>query len=253
VDRPELEIEGKVAIVTGAARGIGRATAVALGNAGARAIVLADVRRESAAETAALVRESGAEPLVVETDVARVESLHALIASTLERFGALHVLHNNAGIGEGATDWPEVSAERAASIVDVNLRGVVLGTRLALLPMKESGGGAIVNTASGAAFAPLPPQAVYAATKAGVVHFTRSCAPLAESHGVRVSCVCPGLVTTDMVQETGTDGPAPWLRAIIDGVEMLSPDDVARAVVDLVRDPHGAGRVVSLENRPRGV
>jgi 3-oxoacyl-[acyl-carrier protein] reductase len=246
-----LEIAGKVAIVTGAARGIGRATAVALAVEGARAVVLADVRAELSEETAQLVRAADAEALVFETDVAELGALRRLIGETEERFGGLHILHNNAGIGEGATDWPDVPTERAGAIVDVNLRGVILGTRLALEPIRRSGGGAIVHTASGAAFVPLAPQAVYAATKAGIVHFTRSCQSLAESHGVRVSCVCPGLVATDMVQETGVDGPAPWLQQVIDGVEMLRPEDIAAKVVELIRDPKSAGEVVTVGNAPR--
>jgi len=246
-----LEIAGKVAIVTGAARGIGRATAVALAAEGARAVVLADVRAELSEETAKLVRAADAEALVLETDVAELDALRRLFAETEERFGGLHILHNNAGIGEGATDWPDVPTERAGAIVDVNLRGVIFGTRLALEPIRRSGGGAIVHTASGAAFVPLAPQAIYAATKAGIVHFTRSCQSLEESHGVRVSCVCPGLVATDMVQETGIDGPAPWLQPIIDGVEMLSPEDIAAKVIELIRDPKSAGEVVTVGNAPR--
>ncbi len=246
-----MDVAGKVAIVTGAARGIGRATAVALARAGARAVVLADVRAEAAAETAALVGQHGADAWLRATDVGSAPALHRMIDETVQRYGALHILHNNAGIGEGADDWPKVSAERSAAIVDVNLRAVILGTRLALEPISRAGGGAIVHTASGAAFTPLPPQAVYAATKAGVVHFTRSCAPLADTHGVRVSCVCPGLVSTDMVQESGPGGPAPWLQAIIDAVEMLTPEEIAGRVLDLVRDPDSAGAVVSVENRPR--
>ncbi len=246
-----MEIEDKVAIVTGAARGIGRATAIALAEAGARAVVLADIRQALSQETADLVRANGAEPLALETDVANLESLRHLVAEAERRFGGLHILHNNAGIGEGATDWPEVPDERAAMIVDVNLRGVILGTRVALEPMKRSGGGAIVNTASGAAFTPLPPQAVYAATKAGVVHFTRSCTTLLESHGVRVSCVCPGLVTTDLIQESGPDGPAPWLQQILDAVEMLAPEDIAAQVLSFVRDPKSAGEVISIGNEMR--
>ncbi|MDG2304206.1 MAG: SDR family NAD(P)-dependent oxidoreductase [Candidatus Binatia bacterium] len=246
-----MEIEDKVAIVTGAARGIGRATAVALAAAGARAVVLADVKQDLSAETAELVRAQGAEPLALETDVSDLSSLRHTVAETEARFGGLHILHNNAGIGEGATDWPDVADERAAAIVDVNLRGVILGTRLALDPMKRSGGGAIVNTASGAAFTALPPQAVYAATKAGVVHFTRSCVALADSHGVRVSCVCPGLVTTEMVQESGPDGPHPWLQSVIDAVQMLRPEDIAAKVLELVCDPKSAGEIVNVSNEPK--
>lgn len=240
----------RVAMVTGAARGIGRATAHALARAGARAVVLVDVREDRLAETAALVRSAGSEALSCVADVASPSDLERTIAQTLDRFGALHVLHNNAGIGEGASDWPEVSAERVAAIVDVNLRAVVLGTRLALEPIERSGGGAIVHTASGAAFTPLPPQAVYASTKAGVVHFTRSCAPLAESHGVRVSCICPGLVATEMIAESGPDGPAPWLQSIVDQVEMLSPESIADAVLALIEDPESGGRVVEIHNDP---
>lgn len=247
-----MEIDGKIAIVTGAARGIGRATAVALAKAGARAVVIADLRAELSRETAGLVRAAGAEPLVVETDVSQVDALRRLIGETEKHFGGLHILHNNAGIGEGATEWPDVSTEHAAAIVDVNLRGVIVGTHLALDPIKRSGGGAIVNTASGGAFMPLPPQAVYVATKAGVVHFTRSCGPLEQSHGVRVSCVCPGIVATDMVWETGADGEAAeWLKPFIANVEVLSPEDIAAKVVELVRDPGSAGEVVSVANPPR--
>ena len=246
-----MDIRDKIAIVTGAARGIGRATAVALARAGAGAVVLADVRQSQSEQTAEMVRAAGAEALALETDVRDIASLGRTIDTTAERFGGLHILHNNAAIGEGAHDWPEVAAERAGAIVDVNLRGVVLGTRLALEPIARSGGGAIVNTASGAAFFPISEQAVYAATKAGVVHFTRACAALAASHGVHVSCVCPGLVTTDMIEETGSDGPAPWLQALIDGVEMLTPADIAAKVVELIAADDSAGAVVSVDNRPR--
>lgn len=246
-----MDIHDKVAIVTGAARGIGRATAVALAKAGARAVVLADLRQSLSEETATLVSAEGAEAVALETDVSKLVSLRRLIEATEQRFGALHILHNNAGIGEGVHVWPDVPSERVAAIIDVNLRGVILGTQLALLPMKRCGGGAIVNTSSGGAFVALPPQAVYVATKAGVVHFTKSCIPLAESHAVRVSCVCPGLVATDMVQETGTDGPAAWLQAVVDGVEMLAPEDIAARVLELIRDPESAGEIAVVENQPR--
>lgn len=246
-----MEISNKVAIVTGAARGIGRATAVALARAGARAVVLADLRQGLSEETAGLVRAEGAEAFALETDVSSLASLRHLIEETEGRFGGLHILHNNAGLGEGPYVWPDLPSDQAAAVVDVNLRGVILGTQLALEPMKRSGGGAIVNTSSGAAFVPLPQQAVYAATKAGVVHFTKSCVPLQESHGVRVSCVCPGVVATDMVQETGPDGPAAWLQAIVDGVEMLAPEDIAAKVLELIHDPESAGKITFVGNPPR--
>ncbi|MFP6665359.1 MAG: SDR family NAD(P)-dependent oxidoreductase [Deltaproteobacteria bacterium] len=246
-----MDIQNKVAVVTGAARGIGRATALALAGAGARAVVIADQREELAEETAALVRAAGAEALAWKTDVADLGSLRALLLETANRFGALDILHNNAGLGEGDQDWPAVASERVGLIVDVNLRGTILGTQLALPLMQRGGGGVIINTASGAAFTPLAPQAVYAATKAGIVHFTKSCAELAVSHGVRVACICPGLTTTEMVQESGPDGPHAWLQGVIDAVEMLTPEDIAAGVLELVRDPDSAGRILEVTNQAR--
>lgn len=246
-----MDLKDAVAIVTGAARGIGRATAVALAEEGAAVLVLVDVKASELKETAEQVRAIGAEVVASETDVTDLASLRAMFDDTEARFGRIDVLHNNAGIGEGPAVWPELSPERSAAIIDVNLRGVVLGTQLALEPMKRSGGGVVVNTSSGAAFAPLPPQAVYAATKAAVVHFTRSCVPLYESHGVRVNAVCPGIVETPMIHESGEGGIAAWLRPFIDSIERLRPEEIAEAVVALVRDDGKIGEVVSVENRPK--
>ena len=171
-----MEIRDKVAIVTGGGRGIGRTTALSLAREGARAVALVDVNEAVLAEAAEEVKKAGAEALPITCDVGDLESLREMFVRVEGACGRIDILHNNAGIGEGSTDWPDVPPERAGAIVDVNLRGVVLGTRLALDPMRRAGGGVVVNTASGAAFAPLPPQAVYAATKAAVVHFTKACA-----------------------------------------------------------------------------
>ena len=248
-----MESQGRVAIVTGSATGIGRATAIALARAGARAVVLADLATNELEKTAELVRAEGAEVLPVRTDVSDLESLRELFSETERRFGGLDILHNNAGLGEGSSVWPDVDPARCRAIVDVNLTGVILGTQLALDPMRRGGGGIVVNTSSGGAFVPVPQQAVYAATKAGVVHFTRSCKPLFESHRVRVNCVCPGLVDTPMMRGTG-DGVnvADWLRPVHDAVELLQPEDIAAAVLDLVRDDSQVGEAVVVENRPAG-
>jgi NAD(P)-dependent dehydrogenase (short-subunit alcohol dehydrogenase family) len=244
-----MDIQDRVAIVTGSASGIGRATAVALAEAGARAVVLADWN--DAEETASLVAAAGAEALPVPTDVSDLESQRKLFAEVDRRYGVLHILHNNAAIGEGHDLWPDVPPERCAAIVDVNLRGVVLGTQLATRPMQRSGGGVVVSTSSGGGLIPVPQQAVYAATKAGVIHFTKSCVPMAESHGVRVNCVCPGLVDTPMVLETGGGKVAEWLRPMYEGVQLLQPDEIAAVVLEIIRDDAMVGEAVTVGNQPR--
>lgn len=247
-----MQIGGRVAIVTGAASGIGRATAVALAQAGAAAVALADVDEAGLAETAAAVQDAGVEALRAPTDVRDPGALSRLYARTAEELGDFTILHNNAGLPTGTPTWPDLSVGRIVALCDVNLKAVILGTHLALEPMRAAGGGAIVNTASIAAHMPLPPEAVYAATKAGVVMFTRSCAPLAESHGVRVACVCPGVVETPMLRKTGVGGElAEYLAEIHASIEPLAPERIAEAVVALVLDDGSAARVVDVPNEPR--
>ena len=244
-----MDIQDRVAIVTGSASGIGRATAVALAEAGARAVVLADWN--DAEETAALVAAAGAEALPHQTDVSDLGSLRKLFAEVESRYAALHILHNHAAVGEGVDVWPDVPPERCGLIVDVNLRGVILATQLAVDPMQRSGGGVVVSTSSGGGLIPVPQQAAYAATKAGVIHFTKSCAPMNLSHNVRVNCVCPGLVETPMVLETGGGKVAEWLRPLYEGVQLLQPEDIAAAVLDIIRDDALVGEAVEVGNDRR--
>ena len=137
--------------------------------------------------------------------------------------------------------------------MDVNLKAVLFGTRLAVPRMARHGGGVIVNTASMAACTPLPPEAVYCATKAGVAMFTRSCASLRESHGVRVNCVCPGITETPMIHAGGADGigMADYLEPVYAAVRPIAPEEIAAAVLALIRDEDRAGEVVELPNQLR--
>jgi len=239
-----MEITDRVAWVTGAASGIGRATAIALAEAGARAVAVSDVRPGVLGDTVARVEAAGAEALALEADAASLDDTRRCLDAIDDRFGRLDVLHANAGMGEAEAGWPDVAPERALAIVGVNLGGVILGTRLALPLMQRGGGGVVVATASGAGLIPLPPQAVYAATKAGVIHFVKSCAPLAESHGVRVCCVCPGLTDTPMMYEPGGGRIAGWIQPVVDAVPLLQPEDIARAVLEIVRDDSIVGQAI---------
>ena len=247
-----MEIRDQVAIVTGGASGLGEATAFALSSAGARGVVIADIDVVGAEATAARVRQAGAEVLVVHTDLADLEGLRAMFDATIERFGRLDILVNNAAIAEGEVDWPEVAPEQAARVVDVNLRGTILATRLAIDVLGATGGGRILNVASGGAFQPSLPQAAYVGTKAGIVHFSKSCEGLKESHGIHVSCLCPGMIDTPGFAKLERDGGRPaWLQASVDAYEMLQPEEVAAKLLEVLCDPACAGKVEIISGGPR--
>jgi len=230
-----VEIEGKVAVVTGAGSGIGRATAQALARAGAT-VVVADVDEAGGSETVGLVHDDGGRAAFRRTDVTEPRSLEATFAAAEADHGGLDIVHNNAGLVCGEPVWPDITPETLLRVMSVNLGGVVVGTRLAVPAMRRRGGGAIVNTASMAALFPLTPDPIYSATKAGVAMFTRACAPLAEE-GIRVNAVLPGLVDTPLLPKSG-DGErwAEWAQLAEQVMGLLSPDDVAAAVLALVRD-----------------
>lgn len=241
-----MDIRGCIAIVTGSATGIGRATAVALAREGARGVVLADVNEAELQETAKRVREAGAEGLALRVDVSDVADQRRLFERGVETFGQIDILHNNAGVATGSPFWPEIALERVALISDVNLKGVLLGMQLGIAQMRtQAGGGVIVNTASGAGHMPLLPEAAYCATKAGVEMATRSCASLGESLGVRVNCVCPGLVDTPMLAGTlAAEGS--YLSPVVEAMGSLQPEAIAEAVLAFVRDDTRCGEVIDV-------
>jgi 3-oxoacyl-[acyl-carrier protein] reductase len=237
-----MDIDGKVALVTGAASGIGRACARALAAAGAR-VVVADVDGDGGAETVRLIEDGGGSARFVEADVAEPAGIRALFAAADELFGGVDIVHNNAGIVSGEPIWPEMPLERLKLIVDVNLAAVCMGTQAGITALRPRGGGAIVNTASIAALRPMPSDPVYGATKAGVVQLTQSCAPLAQE-GIRVNAVLPGITDTPILAKTG-DGsrPAAWLEPVLPKVRMVRPEEIAAVVIELVADDGLAGEI----------
>ena len=229
-----MDLDGKVAVVTGAAMGIGFAVAQALTDAGAQ-VVLADRDSEAGKQAAADVGG-----LFVRTDVSEDDELRRMIA-TAERFGGgIDVLVNNAG-GVERPVYPDAPAEHWQRVLDVNLRAVMLATQLALEPLRRRGGGAIVTVASVAGLGAGPHGAPeYAAAKAGVVRFTAALGELA-ANGIRVNAICPDYVDTPAMQRSLAEVDERERASL---PELVSPQAIAGGVLDLIRDDSLAGRVL---------
>ena len=220
-----------VAVVTGGARGIGRAVAELLVEKG-YAVVVTDIDGEAARRTASEIRAVEG----VTQDV-RDEDSHAAVAEAAARHGRLAVWVNNAGVGDHGT-LHETSSEAVRRLVDVNLLGVIWGMRAALDAFARTGGqGDVVNIASASALGPVPSLAVYAATKAAVVSVTTSAA-LETPEQVRVHALCPDGVDTEMVRAMADHSPAKAL--VHSSGRLLGTEEVAAAAVGLI----GSRRVV---------
>jgi pyridoxal 4-dehydrogenase len=186
-----MRLENRVAIVTGAAQGIGRAIADKLDEEGAT-VVVADIRADGAEETAAVLERG----LAVEADVSSPESVDAMVEKVVDEQGKVDVLVNNAAIVPFVA-WDDVDLEHWRKIIDTNLTGVYLCSRAVWGPMRDAGYGRIVNIASNTVMAGTPNMAAYVAAKGGVWGFTRALATELGGQGITVNAVAPGLTETE--------------------------------------------------------
>jgi len=235
-----MEIAGKTALVTGAGSGIGRATALALGRAGV-AVVVADVDSEGGQQTVEAIQGTGGKAAFARTDVTSERDVRHAVSTAEERFGGLDILHADAGRLTGAR-FPDAKPDLWLRTIAINLEGVLWCIHCAVPVLKRRGGGSIVITASISGLTPHHIDPLYAATKAGLVNLTRSLVFLQREAGIRVNCVCPGLVETGLSQHTSAqltpEESAEFNRSRerLYSQPHLSPEAVAEAVMKLIID-----------------
>ena len=229
------ELAGKVAIVTGAGQGMGYAVAHRLAAAGA-SVVVNDVNPAAAEQTAAALRAAGHPALAVPGDVASSEEVRGIVAATLDRYGSIHILINNAGVLR-PTAVIDIEEAEWDLVVNVNLKGTYLCSRAVLPAMRAAGWGRIVNFSSTAGKnVSTVGGAHYTAAKAGVLGFTRHLAKEAAPYGITVNAVCPGLIDTEMVRATISDEQTSAYAASFPIARLGAPEEVAELVAFLASD-----------------
>lgn len=230
-------LEGKTAIITGGGTGIGRATALLFARSGAR-VALADFNPKEGTKTAGMVRDEGGDSFFMQMDVRKSDEVARMVTETIKKYGRVDIAFNNAGIwGKTHARLDEIDEDEAQAVLDTNLRGVWLCMRYELKAMLKQGGGVIINNASIAGIAPSATEAIYSASKHGVVGLTRSVSQEYAADNIRVVAVCPGWIKTPLIADAFAE--AEFHQAMLDIVPLKrlgEPEDVAELVLWLASD-----------------
>lgn len=229
-------LDNKVAIVTGAASGIGAATLRCFASAGA-AVVCTDINEEKGHQVVADINAAGGNAIFHRVDVTQLEELHAAVALAVDRFGGLDIIHNNAAASGGA-HVADIDAETWRHSLDIMLNGVFYGMKAAIPAMLQRGGGSIISTASVEGFFGEMMAAPYCTAKAGVINLTRTAAIEYGRRNIRVNCICPGVVDTPMFDLLQTVSPHTREQVAAQHAlgRILRPEEIANVALFLASE-----------------
>jgi 3-oxoacyl-[acyl-carrier protein] reductase len=235
-----MRLVQKVAIITGAGSGIGRASAIMFAREGAR-LVVADINDAGGKETVAVIKSAGGEAIFVHTDVSRAPDVENMVKTARDRFGKIDILFNNAGIPQQTTPIDRVDEATWDRIYAVNVKSIFLTAKSITPVMKAGGGGAIINTASISGVRPRPGNLAYASSKAAVIHLTKALALELAPFKIRVNCINPVAAETPMLNQFFPAGAsaAEARKAVIAGIplgRLTTPEDIAYTALFLASD-----------------
>jgi NAD(P)-dependent dehydrogenase (short-subunit alcohol dehydrogenase family) len=230
----EIDLNGKVGIITGGGSGIGRAACLVLASCGAK-ICAVDIDLARAEQTVAEIQANNGEALAVKANVSQGPDSQNMVRAAVERFGRLDFLYNNAGISPNGS-ITEISEADWDLCIAIDLRSVFLGSRYAIPELQKSGGGAIINTAGTLGLKPSPNKAAYATAKAGVINLTRSIALDYARDRIRCNAVCPGFVDTPLNLNTPQKQLDDFLHRYQPLPGVTKPEEIAALVAFLVSD-----------------
>ncbi len=232
-------LDKKVAVITGAASGIGRSTAIRFAGEGA-SVVIADLNREGGESVVRDCKENGGNAVFQHTDVSQEAAIQAAVARAVKEFGRLDIIYNNAGLGGAVGPIEQITVENWDRTMGVLLRAVFLGIKHAAPEMRKVGGGSIISTASVSGLRGSPPGVhAYCAAKAGVINLTRSAAMELAKDKIRVNCICPGGINTPLISNRvpGGEEVLGQMMAHFQPIQRAGrPDDIAAMALFLASD-----------------
>ena len=230
-----MKLIDKIAIITGASSGIGRASAYLFAKEGAK-IVVADIDHVGGEETVNAIKANGGQAIFVHTDVSIAAEVEHLIKLSVEEFGKIDILYNNAGTGHGQMRVDDIGENLWDHIYAVNVKSIFLTAKYAVPKMREAGGGTIINTASDTGITPQPKLCAYTSSKGAVISLTKSLAAELAPDNIRVNCICPSMTDTPMLVHVPLEFKKRIASNIPLGRRLIKPEEVAYAALFFASD-----------------